>query len=342
VTAISSNPFLIPNSGILLGGTGTARTITLQPISNRAGTAAITLRVLDRDGGSATTTFAVSVASRNDAPTISDLHDITVDEDTASGMIPILIGDAETLPADLTMTAVSSSPVLIPNANLVLGGGGGLRTLHLQPASNQSGSATVTVTVTDADGASSSDNFLVTVRPVNDPPTISGLPNQSTLVNKATSPLSFTISDVETPADSLVLTSSSSNPELVPVSNIALGGTGSDRTITILPATNKLGAAVITLTVTDADASRAITSFVLTVSEEGNPPFITSLVVQPDGQVELGFSGTAGQVYEVQGSTDLETWTTLGTATELGGGVFKFLDSGAPAFPMRFYRIFAP
>ena len=58
---------------------------------------------------------------------------------------------------------------------------------------------------------------------------------------------------------------SSSNTTLVPVSNIVVGGTGADRTVTITPAANQSGTATITLTVTDGDGGTASDSFVLTV-----------------------------------------------------------------------------
>jgi hypothetical protein len=49
-------------------------------------------------------------------------------------------------------------------------------------------------------------------------------------------PLSFTISDPETPAANLVLGASSSNTTLIPDANIVFGGEGANRTVTITPA----------------------------------------------------------------------------------------------------------
>ncbi len=45
--AQSSNPALVPQAGIMLGGSGASRTITLVPAANRAGTATITPTVDD-------------------------------------------------------------------------------------------------------------------------------------------------------------------------------------------------------------------------------------------------------------------------------------------------------
>src|SRR5438876_10718153 len=45
----------------------------------------------------------------------------------------------------------------------------------------------------------------------------------------------------------------SSNPGLVPDANILFGGSGSNRTVTLRPATNQFGSTTITLTVRDGD-----------------------------------------------------------------------------------------
>jgi hypothetical protein len=71
-------------------------------------------------------------------------------------------GDEETAVADLTLSASSSDTVLVPDANIVLGGSGANRTVTVTPASNQSGSATITLTVSDGT-ASTSDTFVLTV-----------------------------------------------------------------------------------------------------------------------------------------------------------------------------------
>ena len=67
--------------------------------------------------------------------------------------------------------ASSSDTVLVPDANIVLGGSGANQTVTVTPASNQSGSATITLTVSDGT-ASSTDTFVLTVGGVNDVPTI--------------------------------------------------------------------------------------------------------------------------------------------------------------------------
>ena len=83
-------------------------------------------------------------------------------EDTATGALAVTLGDVETAVADLTVSASSSNTVLVPDANIVLGGSGASRTVTVTPASNQNGSATITLTVSDGT-ASSTDTFVLTV-----------------------------------------------------------------------------------------------------------------------------------------------------------------------------------
>jgi hypothetical protein len=95
-------------------------------------------------------------------------------------------------------------------------------------------------------------------------PTISDIPDQSVLPGRATPPVPFVINDAETPVDQLVLTANSSNPALVSPDNIVFGGSGSNRTISVISAPNQSGSAIITATVSDGTNS-ASDSFILTV-----------------------------------------------------------------------------
>ena len=106
---------------------------------------------------------------------------------------------------------------------------------------------------------------------VNTAPTISSVANQSILVNGSTGAQPFTVGDAETAAASLSVSGTSSNTALLPNSNIVLGGSGSNRTVTLTPAGNQTGTATITLAVSDGSNSTS-TSFSLTVSPNTPPP----------------------------------------------------------------------
>jgi hypothetical protein len=69
-----------------------------------------------------------------------------------------------------------------------------------------------------------------------------------------------------------------------------------------------------------------------------------SVAVQMAGpDVRVSFPTSAGQIYTVQGSDDLVTWTTLpGAGAILGtGGPAVYVDTGSAGRPARYYRIVA-
>lgn len=70
LAAASSNPALVPVAHVAFGGSGTSRTITVQPAANAAGTATITVTVRDASGATASDAFLVTVTAVNDAPTV--------------------------------------------------------------------------------------------------------------------------------------------------------------------------------------------------------------------------------------------------------------------------------
>ena len=138
---------------------------------------------------------------------------------------------------------------------------------------------------------------VVAVAAPNTPPTISTVPPQSILVNGATGAQPFTIGDAETAASSLAVSASSNNTTLVPNGNIALGGSGANRTVNVAPVAGQTGTATITLTVSDGLAT-ASSTFTLTVSApqpetpyNGTPFAIPGTI--PAAQFDNGGEGVA-------------------------------------------------
>jgi len=277
VTAASSNPTLVPESGLVLGGSDAERTITVTPAANQSGTATITLTVSD-GALTASTSFMLTVNSVNYAPTVGAIADQTIDEDTATGVLTFIVGDRETAADALVVTAVSSNATLVPATGIALSGSGANRTIIVTPAANQSGSATITLTASDG-ALTASSSFVLTVKAVNDAPTISAIAAQSISEDAATAAIPFTVGDVETAAASLVVTRASSNTTLLPLAGIVLGGSGANRTVTLTPAANRNGTATVTLTVSDG-ALTASRSFTLTVKAVNDAPTITKPVDQ--------------------------------------------------------------
>ena len=274
VSATSGNTTVLPNANIALGGGGANRTITLTPATNQSGTTTITVTVSDGTA-TASTDFTLTVSDVNDPPTISAIAAQTTLENTATAAIAFTVGDAETAAASLTVSATSSNTSLVPIANITFGGSGANRTVTIEPGGSQSGAATITITVSDGTATSSTD-FVLTVDPVNDAPTITPISDLSTAENTPTPAIPFNIGDAETPAANLLVSATSSVTTLVSNGNIDLGGTGSDRTITLTPTAGQSGTTEITINVSDGTATSS-TSFTLTVSSVDDAPTITDI-----------------------------------------------------------------
>lgn len=58
----------------------------------------------------------------------------------------------------------------------------------------------------------------------------------------------------------------------------------------------------------------------------------------PAGQFVLTVTGQVGRTHNIQASSDLATWTVIGTVTVRAGGSVDFTDTNAASFPKRFYR----
>ncbi|MEY4387946.1 MAG: hypothetical protein RLY20_3229, partial [Verrucomicrobiota bacterium] len=251
------------------------------------------------------TAGVLAVASTtNNAPTVSALSNLAINEDNATSALPLVVGDAETPAGSLVLSGTSSNPSLVPAANIVFGGSDSNRTVTVTPATNQNGVATITVSVSDGT-LFATTSFLLTVNAVNDPPTISPIPNQTWNKNVAIGPLAFTVSDPETAANSLTLLAASSNTNLIPVGNIVFGGSGSNRTVTLTPTVNAGGTSTITLTVSDGLLT-ANTVFNVTV-------IAPSAIAKADNSIVLN-SGSSWVGGTVPNTNTYAAWNSIVTS----------------------------
>ena len=332
LTGSSSNTGLVPNANITFANqTGTTANVTITPLASQFGTSTITITVTDPSGGSAVRTFTLTV---NSIPTITSVANQTITEDGSTGALPITIGDAETAPGSLSLSASSGNTTVIPTANVVFGGSGANRTVTVTPAANAntfvSGPVTVTITVSDG-AATAQTSFTVVVTPVNDPPTVSNITDRSIAEDGNTGAVAFTITD---PDDSAwTVTGSSSNQALVPDANVVIGGSGANRTVTATPLANANstlnGTATITVTASDPSSSGSDT-FVLTVTAVNDAPVLNtagspSVTLNEDDATNAGTtisaliaSGGAGYVTDVDGGSALQGIAVTGTDSSLG------------------------
>ena len=261
---------------------------------------AIATEMSNGDNTSVTDTLQVTVMSNNANPTISSLANITIDEDTTTGTIMFTVDDAESGPNGVTVTAASSNQVKVPDGNIVVGGTGANRTVHITPAPDQVGTVPITLTARDDEGGVATEIFALTIRQINDPPTITGLVNQTTNEDVPSSANTFTVSDVDSAADDFVVVGTSSNQSLVRNANIVVqevstDGDHADYTVTVTPEADQSGSVSITISADDGEGGVRNESFTLTINPVNDPPTVIDPVGgmtvnedSPDRTIDLG------------------------------------------------------
>lgn len=192
--------------------------------------------------------FSHTIASAPSPPVIGNIGNASTPEKVAT-TVAFTISDPVTPAAALTINVVSSNTVLVPQSNISLGGSGSNRTVTLLPVANQWGLSTITITVSNG-FTSSSANFVLTVIADNRAPTISVLPRM-TVEAGSTTEIPFTIADINSPLDSLIVSFRSAVPSLVSAESILVSGSGTNRTLIITAPSNQTGLAIITVTVSD-------------------------------------------------------------------------------------------
>src|SRR5439155_241714 len=204
----------------------------------------------------------------------------------------------------LTVAASSSNPGLVPNPTVSYASPSATGTLTFTPTANSNGVVTITVMVNDGGTSNNIVTRTFTVS-INGAPKISSIPPQAVNEDTTSAPIAFTVQAPVTPASLLVVTASSSNPDLVPNQNLVLGGSGTNRTLTITPLANQFGNALVTITATDTNSASSSQTFLLAVNAVNDPPTldpIPNVVIDEDaGPQNVSFSGiTTGATNEFQ------------------------------------------
>ncbi|ETR67991.1 MAG: hypothetical protein OMM_10989, partial [Candidatus Magnetoglobus multicellularis str. Araruama] len=152
------------------------------------------------------------------------------------------------------------------------------------PVGDQSGNANLTFTISDPESLSASHVVLITVNDINDSPQIDVISDQTIDEDTILSAMKITVTDLETDGCSMGITFTSSDTDLIPVSNISYTCSANIFYLTLTPVAEQSGASTITVTITDDGYLTAIESFVFNVTEvydmpgtRGNPYTITCI-----------------------------------------------------------------
>ncbi|MBN2303741.1 MAG: hypothetical protein JXQ72_04655, partial [Anaerolineae bacterium] len=224
----------------------------IQITGGTAGSANVTVSVEDGRGGSALTTFTVTVQQTNQNPVIDPIDPQTLSSGEVRN-IPFVArdpnGDMLTAFAASDNTGVATAGISAPGTVQVTG--------------NMAGIATITVTVDDGRGGSAQTAFAVTIQPANQNPVIDPIAPQ-TLNAGETRDIPFVATDPD--GDPLTALAVSDNAGIVSVVISAPG------TVQITGAAG--GMINITITVDDGRGGAAQTVFAVTVQQINQNPMI--------------------------------------------------------------------
>ena len=156
VSASSADKALLPDYNLILGGSGTTRTIKATPLANQTGTAKITVTVSDGQL-EASRNFFVTVTNVNLPPLVQD-HEVATDEDTD---LPITLTASDPEGAPLAYSVVQAPE----NGTL----SGMPPSLTYTPAKDFHGQDSFIIEVSDGSKTASAV-VNITVNPVNDAP----------------------------------------------------------------------------------------------------------------------------------------------------------------------------
>ncbi len=317
VTAVSSNPAIVSVSPVSYLSPNTTGAFTLTPATHAYGMVTITVTVNDNQSANNTTArvFTVTVTPVNVPPTLNAIANLTLNEDASqqtvnlSGIGP---GAANETNNVLSITAVSSNPSIVPDPTVTYTSPNTTGALIFTPVPNGYGAVTITVSVNDGQSANNTFQraFVVTVNPVNDPPTLGPIANIT--LNEDPPLQTITLTGISPGAanetnDVLTITATSNNPQVVPNPSISYTSQATNATLSFTPVLNGFGVSTITVTVDDGqpDHNTTTRTFIVTVNAVNDPPTlnpIPSRTINEDaGQQTVNLTGiTSGAANEIQ------------------------------------------
>jgi len=350
ISAVSSNPALIPNPTVVYSSPASSGSLTFSPAANSTGSAIITVTANNGQAQSnlVSQSFTVTVNLVYPSSTLDPINDLTFAYNAAARSIN-LTGITPGTGSALTVTAVSSDPKIVPNPIVTYTSPKTNGSLYISPLPNTNGSVVITVTIND--GAKTNNLFIrtfnVTVNP-NQPPTLDPLSDLTFAFNAAARSINLTGITPGAPGEvqNLSISAVSSDPKIVPNPIVTYTSPKTNGSLYISPLPNTNGSVVITVTINDGAKTNNlfIRTFNVTVL-----PLVTAAAVKAavsaeatlsaaayvNGHFSFSVNGVPGKYYAVQSSADLSNWSTLQTNTT--SSTFIFEDPNATKTQL-FYR----
>jgi hypothetical protein len=188
-----------------------------------------------------------------------------------------------------------------------------------------------------SNAAGSAESEIANVSLINTPPSFPGYAMSTPNGSPATISFSKLLAEA-TDVDGNSITVTAASAGSVAGGTITLG----ENSLTYTPPDAFTGVDSFQITITDelgGSSTGTVTVNVIEPSGQGsNSP---KLVVLPNGHMQVTFQGIPGRTYELQRSTDLESWTTIGSLAAGPTGALEVVDDNPPT-PNAFYRLSNP
>ncbi len=266
----------------------------------------ITFRATDPGGLYDEDAATFTVSADNDPPIVGNIPDQTIAEGATFATINLdnYVADADNIDSEITWSASGNAALSVSIVNRIA-------TITV-PDVNWNGSETVTFRATDPGLLSNTDAATFTVTPVNDPPVVTDIPNQTIAegASFATINLDNYVSDVDD-ADNQITWTYSGN------TNLSVNITNRIATITV-PGADWNGAETITFTASDDDGASDSDPATFTVTPVNDAPAVTDIpgqsITEGSSFVTISLDNYVSDVDNTD--TDI-TWTYSGN-TQLG------------------------
>jgi|GEM_PF-5194807 len=249
VAATSSDQALVRDQDITIDGDGATRTLTVVPVANASGAVRIAVSVSDPDF-TGSLSFELVITPVNDAPDVTGQRSVATDEDVAFDLVAtdLVIDDPDDDAFELAVGDGDNYTVVGST---------------ITPAPDFSGTLSIPVTVSDGEASAMPVDVEVTVRPINDPPTIDEVTGGPFVTDEDVAltfePGDFAISDVDSTAFTIVVKEGS---------DYAADGASA------VPAAEFSGTLSVSVAISDGESESEPVAVVVAVAPVDDPPVI--------------------------------------------------------------------
>ncbi len=329
VTAVSSNPALIPNPTVNYTSPNTTGTLIFAPANNGNGTAKITVTANNGQSESnvITRSFTITVKAVNQPPTLNPIGNlvIIINENFASQTVSLtgITSGASNEKQTLQVTASSSNKSLIPNPTVNYVSPKSTGKLTFKPMHNATGTATITVTVNDGGKSNNIVKQTFTITVINPAATI-----KPKILNSLTNCVAVVGQNAN-----LCVNAAGTGPLNYQwhFNGTSLAGATSPMLTLNNISTNQAGTYYATVSNIAGLTNSTVAALIVYPTAAAT---LTSMASASSDQFTLNVTGVPGYQYIVQASSDLVNWTSVQTNT----APFTFVDNGVGQVSHRFYR----